>query len=83
MKKAKLLEKLLSGSQNISFSEAVIIAQAFGFRLDRINGSHHIFVHNDIPELINLQNRKGKAVSYQIKQLLRIVERYDLQMENK
>jgi len=54
MKKAKLLEKLLSGSQNISFSEAVIIAQAFGFRLDRINGSHHIFVHNDIPELINL-----------------------------
>lgn len=46
MKKAKLLRKLLSGSKNISFSDAAACAEAFGFRLDRINGSHHIFVHS-------------------------------------
>ena len=82
MKKSKLLKKLLSGSKNIRFSDAATCAKAFGFRLDRINGSHHIFVHSDIPELVNLQNNKGKAVFYQVKQLLQLIERYDLQMED-
>jgi len=81
MKKAKLLKKLLSGSKNISFSDAKACAEAFGFRLDRINGSHHIFVHADIPELANLQNVKGKAKSYQVRQLLQLIERYNLQMD--
>lgn len=83
MKKAKLLKKLLSGSKNISFSDATTCAEAFGFRLDRINGSHHIYVHPDIPELANLQNVKGKAKSYQVKQLLQLIERYNLQMDDK
>lgn len=82
MKKAKLLKKLLSGSKNIKFSEAVTIAEAFGFRPSRINGSHHIYVHTDIPELVNLQNNKGKAVPYQVRQLLQLIERYNLQMES-
>jgi predicted RNA binding protein YcfA (HicA-like mRNA interferase family) len=83
MSKRKLLRKLLSGSKNIRFSEAVACAEAFGFRLSRVSGSHHIFVHPDVPELINLQNVKGKAKPYQVKQLLQVVERYNLQMEDK
>ena len=82
MKKSKLLKKLLSGSKNINFSDTVNCAEAFGFRLDRINGSHHIFVHALIPELVNLQNRKGKAVPYQVKQFLQLLERYNLQSED-
>lgn len=82
MKKAKLLGKLLSGSKNIKFSDVVTCAEAFGFRLDRINGSHHIYVHATIPELLNLQNSKGKAVPYQVKQFLQLVERHNLQMES-
>jgi len=81
MKKQKLLQKLLSGTKNIRFSEAAVCAEAFGFKLDRINGSHHIFTHPDIPELLNLQNVKGKAKPYQIKQLLQLVEAHNLQME--
>jgi len=81
MKKKKLFQKILSGSKNIKFQEAVGCAEMFGFQLDRISGSHHIFVHPDIPELINLQNVKGKAKPYQIKQLIQIIERFDLQME--
>ena len=69
MKKRKLFEKILAGSKNIRFAEATSFAEAFGFRLDRINGSHHIFVHPDIPELINFQDVKGKVKSYQLKQL--------------
>jgi predicted RNA binding protein YcfA (HicA-like mRNA interferase family) len=82
MKKRKLLRKLLSGSKNIRFSEVVACAEAFGFRLDRVSGSHHIFVHPDIPELINLQDVKGKAKPYQIKQLLQTIEAYNLHMED-
>ncbi|HFE63724.1 MAG TPA: type II toxin-antitoxin system HicA family toxin [Caldithrix sp.] len=81
MKKSKLLRKLLSGSKNVRFSEATQVAEAFGFRLDRITGNHHIFIHPDIPDLINLQNVKGKAKPYQVKQLLKIVEKYNLRME--
>lgn len=82
MKKAKLLAKLLAGSRNISFSDAAACAKSVGFRLDRINGSHHIFVHKNISEIVNLQNKKGKAVPYQVKQLLQLIERYNLQMED-
>ena len=82
MKKRKLLRKLLSGSKNVRFSEVVACAEAFGFRLDRVSGSHHIFVHPDIPELINLQDVKGKAKPYQIKQLLQTIEAYNLRMED-
>ena len=80
MNKRKLLQKALSGSKNIRFSEAVALAQAFGFRLARVSGSHHIFVHADIPQLLNLQEVDGKAKPYQIRQLLRLVERHNMLM---
>ena len=82
MKRRKLLLKLLSGSRNVRFSEAVAIAEDFGFRLDRVNGSHHIFVHPKIPELLNLQELKGKAKPYQVKQLLQLAEIHNLQLED-
>lgn len=81
MKRRKLLQKLLAGSKNVRFSEASSLAEAFGFKLDRISGSHHIYIHPHIPDLINLQNVEGKAKPYQIKQLLKIIEQYDLHME--
>jgi len=80
MRKKKLLKKLLSGTKNIRFAEAVACAKAFGFQLDRVNGSHHIFVHPNLPELLNLQNVKGKAKPYQVRQLLQLIETHNLQM---
>jgi predicted RNA binding protein YcfA (HicA-like mRNA interferase family) len=82
MKRRKLLQKLLAGSKNVRFSEASSLAEAFGFKLDRVSGSHHIYIHPHIPDLINLQNVEGKAKPYQIKQLLKIIEQYDLHMED-
>jgi hypothetical protein len=78
MRKLRLLRKLLSGSKNIRFSEAVACAEAFGFRLERVSGSHHIYVHPDIPELLNLQDVRGKAKPYQVKQMLGLIEKYGL-----
>lgn len=48
--------------------------------MDRINGSHHIFKHHGVKELINIQNVEGKVKPYQIKQFLSIVESYNLKM---
>lgn len=78
MNKRNLLKKLLSGSRNIRFSEAVACAESFGFRLERIHGSHHIYSHPGVPELVNLQDFKGKAKDYQIRQLLELIEIYNL-----
>lgn len=82
MNRKKLLRKLLSGSRNIRFSEAVACAEAFGFRQDRSKGSHHIFKHPALAELLNLQEVQGKAKPYQIRQLLKLIESYDLEMED-
>lgn len=81
MKTRKLLEKALSGSRSIRFAEMRTLVEAFGFRLVRVSGSHHIFVHPAILELVNIQNQKGKAKPYQIRQFLQLVEQYDLQIE--
>jgi predicted RNA binding protein YcfA (HicA-like mRNA interferase family) len=54
---------------------------AFGFTLLRVAGSHHIFGRTGITEQINLQSVNGKAKPYQIRQFLKIVERYNLQLE--
>lgn len=80
MKKRKILQKLLAGSKNVRFSELVALVEAFGFHLSRINGSHHIFVHPQVPELVNLQEVDGKAKPYQIRQFLQLVERYNLEL---
>ena len=82
MKKKKLLKRLLSGSKNIRFTEVVACAESFGFQLKHVSGSHHIYTHPSISELLNLQNVKGKAKPYQIKQLLQLIEHYNLTMED-
>ena len=78
----KLLQKILSGSRNVRFQDMARLVTAFGFRLSRTQGSHHIFTHVGIPELINLQDVHGQAKPYQIKQFLNLVERYNLTMED-
>jgi predicted RNA binding protein YcfA (HicA-like mRNA interferase family) len=80
MKKRKLLQKALASPKNMQFNEMVRLVEVFGFRLSRVKGSHHIFVHPQVRELVNLQNVGGKAKPYQVRQFLRLVERYNLTM---
>ncbi|MGO8733731.1 MAG: type II toxin-antitoxin system HicA family toxin [Terriglobia bacterium] len=78
MNSRKLLEKALSSPANLRFGEVCALARAFGFHLSRVSGSHHIFARQDVRELVNLQDVGGKAKPYQVKQLLDLVERYNL-----
>jgi len=45
MNKRKLLFQALSSPHNLQFNEMIVLVEAFGFRLSRINGSHHIFIY--------------------------------------
>ena len=82
MKKRKILEKVLSGSKNIKFNEMVTLIEAFGFILARVSGSHHIFNHPEVPEIVNIQNKKGEVTPYQVRQFLAIIEEYALTIED-
>ncbi len=80
MNKLKLLEKALRSPNNLAFSEMVVLVEAFGFHLSRINGSHHIFVHTRVHGIVNLQEVHGKAKAYQVRQFLELVERHSLKL---
>ncbi|HPI21327.1 MAG TPA: type II toxin-antitoxin system HicA family toxin [Candidatus Kapabacteria bacterium] len=80
MNNKKILEKILSGSKSIKFSDFTKLVTGFGFKLDRIKGSHHIYKMDGIEELINLQNVNNEIKPYQIKQFLAIIEKYNLEL---
>lgn len=82
MNPRKVLQKVLAGSKNVRFDDMVSLVQAFGFRLVRVSGSHHIFVHSKTPEPLNLQEVDGQAKPYQMRQFLKLVERYNLEMRD-
>ncbi len=77
-----LLERLARGQlTNVRFADAQRLVEALGFRLDRVKGSHHIYRHPDIGQRINLQAKGGQAKPYQLRQILDLVERNALQLE--
>jgi hypothetical protein len=79
----RLLARIARGDvANVSFADLRRLVEAFGFELRRTSGSHHVFVHPEVPELLNLQEVGGQAKPYQVRQFLRLVERYALRMED-
>jgi predicted RNA binding protein YcfA (HicA-like mRNA interferase family) len=83
MNRRKLLKKLAQGDlRNVAFTDMVALVGGFGFTLKRTSGSHHIFAHPDIPELLNLQEVAREAKPYQIRQFLRLIEKYNIRLVN-
>ncbi len=81
VKAKKILQKALAGSKNIRFDDFVKLIEAFGFVLERVTGSHHILSHPDVPQTISVQPVNNQAKPYQIKQFLKIVEKYELTLD--
>jgi predicted RNA binding protein YcfA (HicA-like mRNA interferase family) len=79
---AKILAKVLSGSKNISFRDFILLVEGYGFHLSRVSGSHHIYSHAEITELVNLQNVAGQVKPYQVKQFMGLIERYNLRLKD-
>ncbi|MCL2035898.1 MAG: type II toxin-antitoxin system HicA family toxin [Oscillospiraceae bacterium] len=78
MNKKKLLLRIMVNKKNVKFNDFVSLVESFGFVLDRIEGSHRIYIHPGASKILNLQNDNGEAKPYQIKQFLEFVEKYNL-----
>ena len=78
--RAKLLVKILSGTsdQSIRFDELVTLLRYLGFQ-ERSAGSHRVFFHEGVAEILNLQPRRdGTAKPYQVKQVRHVLTEYKL-----
>ncbi len=82
MRPKKLLARIARGTVvNVSFTDMQNLVEGMGFELKRVNGSHHLFVHPDVPTPVNLQSVHGQAKPYQVRQVVRLIERYALRLE--
>lgn len=70
----------MQSPQNLRFPELLSLAQAFGYTLDRVRGSHHILVHEGADRVLNFQEVGGKAKPYQVRQFLRDIEEFNLRL---
>ena len=69
-KHAKTLDRILRGNAdaNIHFDDLRALLTHLGF-IERIRGGHHIFTHDAITEILNLQPRDSHSKAYQVKQV--------------
>ena len=75
----KLLLSLLSGvvDANLAFDDLRRVLLGLNFD-ERVRGSHHIFTRADVAEILNLQERRGQAKPYQVKQVRDVILQYRL-----
>ncbi len=78
-KYSKLREKILSGAAdtNIDFSMLCQLLVRIGFQM-KTKGSHHIFTHEKVSEIINIQPIGKMTKVYQVKQVRSILLKYKL-----
>lgn len=82
MNRRRLLRRLYSGAfNNVSFADFTDLVRGYGFELERISGSHHIFIHPNILEELNLQPDHREAKPYQLRNFLKLVAYYDISLE--
>lgn len=71
---ARSFSRRLKQPRRAPFAEACRLAECYGFTFARQRGSHRIYKAPGQPELINLQDVKGYAKTYQVMQILDIIE---------
>lgn len=76
--KKELYLKLKGNPKDVRFDELCRVAEAFGFRPKGGRGSHRVYVREGIREMLNFQDVRGKAKPYQVRQFLKVIERYNL-----
>jgi hypothetical protein len=60
----------------------VTLIKAFGFTLERTRGSHQVFTHPKVQEVLNIQpDKSGQAKGYQIDQFLAFIKEHNLTLE--
>ena len=78
MKREKIYRELKERVTNVRFEELCRAAESFGFKFKGGKGSHRIFIRQDIKELLNFQDVRGRAKPYQVRQFIKLIEKYNL-----
>jgi len=82
-KKDKLYQRVRNNQNNVHFQDFCTLMTYFAFVLVRVSGSHHLYQHPGIDEVMNVQPRKdGLAKAYQVRQFLKLVKSHELQFED-
>ncbi len=78
---AKLYEQMLRNKRG-KFADLQKLLLAHGFKLNRVRGSHEVYVRDDVPEHITIQPNGKEAMDYQIREFLRIVKQYRISLDD-
>jgi predicted RNA binding protein YcfA (HicA-like mRNA interferase family) len=78
----KAYNQVVKGRSSLSFRDLQRLLITLGFRLDRISGSHHIYLHPDVSRPINIQPAGKDAKPYQIRQLRDMIREFGLKLED-
>jgi predicted RNA binding protein YcfA (HicA-like mRNA interferase family) len=78
---AKLYEQMLRKKRG-KFADLQKLLLAHGFTLNRVRGSHEVYVRVDVPEHVTIQPNGKEAMDYQIREFLRIVKEYRISLDD-
>ena len=82
-KKEKLYARIRNSQKNVRFADFQSLLEYFGFELVRSRGSHQLYQRPDVDDVMNIQPMKdGRAKAYQVRQFLKLVEQYNLALED-
>lgn len=83
VRRHKLLDLAKQRPGSLKFRELCALVEAVGFRLDRQKGSHRIYWfpgRRDVDRLNLQKGESGVAKPYQVRQVLKIIEEYGLEV---
>ena len=83
MKPDRLLARIVRADVgNVDPSDLVRLPEALGFTQIGGRGSHRVFARAGVAEYVNLHDDgSGQAKRYQVRQVVTLVRRYDLDLE--
>lgn len=73
----KLIRRFLNG-QLLTFTEFRSVLEAYGWRLERVRGSHHIYRHDGASRPLPIEPDGKDARAYQLRQARVMIERHGL-----
>ena len=79
----KAVSKLLEGRSdaNFAFDDLCFVLERAGFTRRAGRGSHCIFFHDGVAEIVNIQPRGGQAKPYQVRQVRDLLLKYQFDIE--
>jgi predicted RNA binding protein YcfA (HicA-like mRNA interferase family) len=73
---------VLRGGSSVAFRDLERLLLKLGFRLDRVSGSHRIYIHPKVSRPVSVQPDGKDAKRYQIRQIRDIIDEFGLTLES-